>query len=118
MILNWHITKPFYCRFYLPLILNYRQYWLALLQSFLFEYQIFQKPISYDSDFFDLGRDSIGIALVKMKIKKRLDIDIPIEKLFDHPELPSLILMLDNPKDFVSKKLGLVKTDLREEYPL
>jgi len=80
--------------------------------------EIFKKPILFTSDFFELGGDSIGIALVKMKIKKRLDIDIPIEKLFDHSELRSLILMIENPKDFVPKKLGITHADLREEYPL
>ena len=80
--------------------------------------EIFQRPILYTSDFFELGGDSIGIALVKMKLKKRFDIDIPIEKLFDHSDLRSLILLIDNPKDFVPKKLGLVRADLREGYPL
>jgi len=63
--------------------------------------EVLQKSVFESSDFFELGGDSIGIALVKMKLKKLLGVELSIEQLFQNSGLKDHIEMTANTKSFV-----------------
>ena len=66
--------------------------------------EVLQKEVFESSDFFELGGDSIGIALVKMKMKKVLGVELTVEQLFQHSGLKDHIELADKAKPVVNRK--------------
>lgn len=60
------------------------------------------EKITPHDNFFDLGGDSIQIALVKTMIKQKLNLEISITDLFQFPTIQQLVAFINNRKDLQS----------------
>lgn len=79
--------------------------------------EILNEQVSTNDHFFNLGGDSIGIALMQIKIKKNLGIDVPVDKLFHHLLFSQLLELLEDPANYANHNMGITNALEKEYYP-